>query len=75
MRRLTDSARRARDVLARENAVLPAECERVAVRELEKTLSEFFVLTGGVSLKVERGDKLVISVSAKAERIKPFGVL
>ena len=46
MRKLTDNAKRARDVLARENAVLPADCERVAKREIQKTLSEFFELSG-----------------------------
>ena len=75
MRRLNDSARRAREILAKENAVLPAECERVAVREIEKTLSEFFALTGGIVFKAEKMDKIVITVVAEADGVKPFGVL
>lgn len=75
MRRLNDSARRAREILAKENAVLPAECERVAVREIEKTLSEFFALTGGIVFKAEKKDKIVITVVAEADGVKPFGVL
>ena len=75
MRRLTDSARRAMDVLARENAVLPAECERIAAREIEKTLSESFVLSGGISFRAERNGKIVITVTAEAEGVKPFGVI
>ena len=75
MRRLTDSARRARDVLERENSVLSAECEKIAVRDVQRTLSEFFKLSGDISFKVERKGKIVITISAEAVEAKPFGVL
>ncbi len=75
MRRLTDSARRARDVLERENSVLSAECEKIAMRDVQRTLSEFFKLSGDISFKVERKGKIVITISAEADEAKPFGVL
>ncbi len=75
MRRLTDNARRAREIIARENAVLPGECERIAAREVEKTLAEFFDLAGEVRFKVERRGKIVITVEAEADGVKPFGVI
>lgn len=75
MRKLTDGALRARDVLARENAVLPAECGRVAARDIEKILSEYFVLSGGVSFKAERKGRIVITIVAEAEEAKPFGIV
>lgn len=75
MRRLTDSARRARNVLERENSVLSAECEKIAMRDVQRTLSEFFKLSGDISFKVERKGKIVITISAEADEAKPFGVL
>lgn len=75
MRRLTDSARRARDVLERENSVLSAECEKIAMRDVQRTLSEFFKLSGDISFKVERKGKIVITIAAEADEAKPFGVL
>ncbi len=75
MRRLTDSARRARDVLERENSVLSAECEKIAMRDVQRTLSEFFKLSGDISFKVERKGKIVITIAAEADEVKPFGVL
>lgn len=75
MRKLTDNAKRAREVLERENCVLTAECERVARREIEKTLSEFFRLTGEVKMKVERKGTIVIAIEAEAAEVKPFGIL
>lgn len=75
MRRLADSAQRALDVLERENAVLSAECEKIAARDVARTLSEFFELTDDIVLKVEKKGKIVITVYAEAEKVKPFGVL
>ena len=75
MRKLTDGALRARDVHARENAVLPAECGREAAREIEKILSEYFVLSGGVSFKAERKGRIVITIVAEADEAKPFGIV
>lgn len=75
MRKLTDNAKRARDVLARENAVLPADCERVVKREIQKTLSEFFELSGEVAFKTERRGRIVITIVAEADEVKPFGII
>ena len=67
MRRLTDSARRARNVLERENSVLSAECEKIAMRDVQRTLSEFFKLSGDISFKVERKGKIEITIAAEAD--------
>lgn len=75
MRRLSDSAERAKCILERESAPLSAECERIVARDLERTLSGYFDLTGKLSLQIERGDKIVIIVRAKAVQVKPFGLI
>ena len=75
MRKLTDNARRARAILAQDSAALPLACERIAAREVEKVLSEFFILKGKVSFKTQRKGKIVITIEAEAEGVKPFGII
>ena len=67
MHRLTDSAARAKNLLERENAPLAEECERVLARDLERVLSSYFFLQGGVQLKIAReGNSTVITLRAEA---------
>ena len=66
MRRLRESALRARDVLEREG------CRALIARDVAAALSEYFVLTGSIRLKVERGEKVKITLVAEAESILPF---
>lgn len=75
MRRLTDSAARAKNLLEREGAPLPEECERALARDLERVLSSYFSLRGGVELKVVRGESYVITLRAEAVQARPFGIL
>ncbi len=75
MRRLADSAVRAKVILERENAPLPADCRRMVALDLERTLSGYFELADKVEVNVEKGDTYEIVVRAKAVRIKTFGVL
>ena len=74
MHRLTDSAARAKNLLERENAPLAEECERVLARDLERVLSSYFFLQGGVQLKIAReGNSTVITLRAEAVQARPFG--
>ncbi len=75
MRKLTDNALRARNLLSREKSPLSPECERVVVRDLERTLSGYFKLSGRITLKVERGKKLSVTIQAEADEVKPFGIV
>ena len=76
MHRLTDSAARAKNLLERENAPLAEECERVLARDLERILSSYFFLQGGVQLKIAReGNSTVITLRAEAVQARPFGVV
>lgn len=75
MRKLSDNAMRTRDILSRERTLISEDCEKVIVRDLEKILSGYFKLRGGVSFKLERGETIRISVTAEAEEIKPFGIV
>lgn len=72
MRRLRESALRARDVLEREKQPLSEGCRALIARDVAAALSEYFVLTGSVRLKVERGEKVKITLVAEAESILPF---
>ena len=72
MRRLRESALRARDVLEREKQPLSEGCRALIARAVAAALSEYFVLTGSVRLKVERGEKVKITLEAEAESILPF---
>lgn len=75
MRKLSDNAMRTRDILSRERTLISEDCEKVIVRDLEKILSGYFRLCGGVNFKLERGETIRISVTAEAEEIKPFGIV
>lgn len=75
MRRLNDSAARAKNLLERENAPLAEECERVLVRDIERTLSAYFSLKGEVELKIVRESDYTITIRAAAVQVKPFGVI
>ncbi len=72
MRRLRESALRARDVLEREKQPLSEGCRALIARDVAAALSEYFVLTGSVRVKVERGEKVKITLEAEAESILPF---
>ena len=75
MHKLTDSAARAKNLLERESAPLSEECERVLARDLERALSAYFFLQGGVQLKIVREENYVITVRAEAVQARPFGVV
>lgn len=75
MRRLTEGAERAKDLLKRENSPLPAECEQVIVSDLEKTLSAYFTLEGKIKFQFVRKDEYTITIVAKALQVKPFGIV
>ena len=72
MRRLRESALRARDVLEREKQPLSEGCRALIARDVAAALSEYFVLTGSIRLKVERGEKVKITLEAEEESILPF---
>ena len=74
MRKLTDGAARAKEVLERESAPVPAECERLIALDLGAVLNGYFELEGGVDLQIERGEQLRITVRARARRARPFNV-
>lgn len=73
MRRLRESALRARSVLEREKQPLSEGCRALIARDVAAALSEYFVLSGDVRLKVVRGEKLTLALEAEAESILPFG--
>ena len=73
MRRLRESALRARSVLEREKQPLSEGCRALVARDVAAALSEYFVLSGEVRLKVVRGDKISLLIEAEAESILPFG--
>ena len=73
MRRLRESALRARSVLEREKQPLSEGCRALIARDVAAALSEYFVLSGDVRLKVVRGEKLTPVLEAEAESILPFG--
>ncbi len=73
MRRLRESALRARSVLEREKQPLSEGCRALIARDVAAALSEYFVLSGDVRLKVVRGEKLTLVLEAEAESILPFG--
>lgn len=75
MRKLSDGAARAKNLLERENAPLSEECERVLARDLERTLSGYFGLCGPVEVKIARNGNYVITVRAEAAQVKPFGII
>lgn len=75
MRKLTDGAVRAKEILERDNAPVPAECERMIAQDLAALLSGYFELEGDVELKIERKDALEITVRARAVRSKSFRVM
>lgn len=73
MRRLRESALRARSVLEREKQPISEGCRALIARDVAAALSEYFVLSGDVRLKVVRGEKLTLVLEAEAESILPFG--
>ncbi len=75
MRKLTDGAVRAKEILERDNAPVPAECERMIAQDLAALLAGYFELESDVELKIERKDALEITVRARAVRAKTFGVV
>ena len=75
MRRLTDSAQRAKRILEQAGAPLNEECMQVLRRDLTRTLGNYFELAAEAEVKIERGGNLVITVRAEAVRARPFGVL
>ncbi len=72
MRRLRESALRARSVLEREKQPLSEGCRALIARDVAAALSEYFALTGEVRVRVERAEKLKITLEAEAESIVPF---
>ncbi len=75
MQKLTDNARRARAMLARENAPLPPACEQVLAADLARVLGAYFELSAPPQVQVEGGECIRVTVRAQALRAKPFGVL
>lgn len=75
MRKLTDGAVRAKEILERGGAPIPAECERLIAQDLAALLAGYFELEGDIYLKIERKDSFEITVRAKALRAKTFGVV
>ncbi len=74
MRKLADSAVRAKLLLERENSALSADCERMISLELTRALSGYFELSDDLSLHVEKGAEYEITIRARAVRVKSFGV-
>lgn len=76
MRKLSDNAVRAKNILEREGSPLSAECEQMLLRELSRTLSACFDLEGELRLQiVKEGREYTITVHAHATRVRPFGVV
>ncbi len=67
---------RAYGVLQADKAALDAESKAVIEQDLERKLSEYFELDGGLRLEiVSEEDGFGIFLSCKAERVKRFRVL
>ncbi len=67
---------RAYGVLQADKAALDAESQSVIERDLERKLSEYFELDGGLHLEIvteEGGFRIMLS--CRAERVKRFRVL
>ncbi len=75
MRRLTDNAVRAKNILEREGAPLPPDCEQMLARDLERVLSDYFDLAAPVEVHIAREGSYVVTVRAEAARPRPFGVI
>ena len=75
MRRLTDNAVRAKNILEREGAPLPPDCEQMLARDLERVLSDYFDLAAPVEVHIGREGSYVVTVRAEAARPRPFGVI
>ena len=75
MRRLTDNAVRAKNILEREGAPLPPDCKQMLARDLERVLSDYFDLAAPVEVHVAREGSYVVTVRAEAARPRPFGVI
>ena len=75
MRRLAEPAARAKRLLEQAGTPLGEECMQVLRRELTRTLQAYFELTAPVSVTVERGGELTVTVCAKASRARSFGVV
>lgn len=75
MRRLTDNAVRARNILEREGAPLPPDCEQMLARDLERVLSGYFDLAAPVQVNIAREGCYVVTVRAEAARPRPFGIV
>ncbi len=75
MRKLRENALRARLILEREAQPLTEECREVIAQDVARALSEYFHLTGGVTLRVVRGEDIRITVEATADSVLAFGVV
>ena len=67
---------RAYGVLQADKAALDAESKAVIEQDLERKLSEYFELDGGLRMEIEsEEDGFSIFLTCKAERVKRFRVL
>lgn len=67
---------RAYGVLQADKAALDAESKAVIEQDLERKLSEYFELDGGLRMEIEpEEDGFSIFLTCKVERVKRFRVL
>ena len=67
---------RAYGILQADKAALDAESQAVIERDLERKLSEYFELGGGLRLEiVSEEDGFCVFLTCKVERVKRFYVL
>ncbi|MBQ2740383.1 MAG: hypothetical protein IJF39_02030 [Clostridia bacterium] len=67
---------RAYEVLQADKAVLDDESKAVIERDLEKKLSEYFELSGGLRLEIVSGEEgCALAITCKVERVKRFRIL
>lgn len=67
---------RAYEVLQADKAVLDDESKAVIERDLEKKLSEYFELSGGLRLEIVSGEEgCALALTCKVERVKRFRIL
>jgi hypothetical protein len=67
---------RAYGVLQADKGALDAESRAVIERDLEKKLSEYFELGGGLRLEILSGEEgCAVAITCKVERVKRFHLL
>ena len=67
---------RAYGVLQADKAALDAESKAIIERDLEKKLSEYFEISGGLCLEILSNEEgCTLSLTCKVERIKRFRIL